>query len=158
YPMVGSMVARMREDVQRGVPNYISGTDGGRDGIDVFSFGSAYLSPSTHPFTVVGDPSSSAFKVRNLSTPPDLLPRLQERAALLQGLDAPLRSGDRDRGQAAIDTLKKRALTLVTGDTARSAFDLAREPAKLRERYGMHVWGQRCLMARRLVEHGASFV
>ena len=37
------------------MPNYVSGTDGGRDGIDVFSFGSAYLGPSVHPFTVAGD-------------------------------------------------------------------------------------------------------
>src|SRR5207237_709374 len=99
---------------------------------------------------------SPAFKMRNLSIAPEMLPRVKERAELLQGFDRPLASGD--GSQAALDALKKRALTLVTGDTARSAFDLAREPAKLRERYGMHVWGQRCLMARRLVEHGASFV
>src|SRR5947209_4773907 len=49
HPAVGSMVSKMREDVRRGVPNYVSGTDGGRDGIDVFSFGSAYLGPATHP-------------------------------------------------------------------------------------------------------------
>src|SRR5947207_4137928 len=47
YPAVGSMVAKMREDRKRGVPNYITGTDGGRDGIDVFSFGTAYLGPAT---------------------------------------------------------------------------------------------------------------
>src|SRR4051794_23765970 len=53
YPMVGSMVAKVRQEHHAGVPNYVSGTDGGRDGIDVFSFGSAYLGPATHPFTVV---------------------------------------------------------------------------------------------------------
>jgi len=46
---------------------------------------------------------------------------------------------------------------LSTG-TAQKAFDLSREPDKVRERYGMHVWGQRALLARRLVESGASFV
>jgi hypothetical protein len=158
YPCVGSIVARMREHVRHGVPNYISGADGGRDQIDVFSFGSAYLSPATHPFTVVGDPSSSAFSVRNLSVPPSIAPLVRERAALLHRLDRPLPGGDRDGMQGAMDSFKERALELVTTDVARKAFDLAREPAGLRERYGMHVWGQRCLLARRLVEHGASFV
>jgi hypothetical protein len=158
YPCVGSVVAKMREQVRRGVPNYISGTDGGRDGIDVFSFGSAYLSPATHPFPVVGDPSSSTFSVRNLSLPPAVEPLVRERAALLRRLDQPLRGGDRDGMQGAMDTFKERALELVTTDVARKAFDLAREPDGLRQRYGMHVWGQRCLLARRLVEHGASFV
>ena len=49
-----------------GVPNYICGTDGGRDQIDVFSFGSAYLGPSVHPFTFAGDPTDPNFQVRNL--------------------------------------------------------------------------------------------
>ena len=65
--MVGSMVAKVRGKRHGGVPNYIAGTDGGRDGIDVFSFGSAYLGPSTHPFTVAGDPAEPKFEVKNLS-------------------------------------------------------------------------------------------
>ena len=48
----------------------------------------------------------------------------------------------------AMDEYKKTALSLVTSDTARSAFDLSKEPEKLRERYGLHPWGQRALMAR----------
>ncbi len=54
--------------------------------------------------------------------------------------------------------LRGEAVRLMTNEEARLAFDLKREPAKLRERYGLHAWGQRCLLARRLVEHGASFV
>src|SRR5262245_18347076 len=49
HPMVGSMVSRVRGQRPGGVPNYICGTDGGRDQIDVFSFGSAYLGASVHP-------------------------------------------------------------------------------------------------------------
>ncbi len=158
FPAVGSMVAKMRENLQRGIPNYISGTDRGRDGIDVFSFGSAYLGQSTHPFPLVGDPSDAAFTVRNVSTTPEAGTRLSERADLLRGLELPLASGDSTGAAAALDDFKRRALTLVTTDTARKAFDLTAEPRRLRDRYGMHVWGQRCLMARRLVEHGASFV
>jgi hypothetical protein len=157
YPAVPSMVAKMREHLKRGVPNYITGTDGGRDGIDVFSFGSAYLGPSTHPFTVVGDPSSPKFEVKNLAPSPTVKDRLADRLDLLGTFDRPLASDDRGTGEG-MDTARRRALTLMTTDDARIAFDLNREPAKVRDKYGMHVWGQRTLLARRLVEHGASFV
>src|SRR6185436_6268521 len=50
------------------------------------------------------------------------------------------------------------ALDLLTGARARDAFDLSQEPDELRARYGRHPWGQRALMARRLVERGVSFV
>jgi hypothetical protein len=47
---------------------------------------------------------------------------------------------------------------MLTTDEARRAFDLSLEPRAVRERYGMHRYGQRALLARRLVEAGASFV
>src|SRR6185436_14131933 len=65
-PAVGSIVAKCREHISRGIPNYISGADAGRDGVDVFAMGSAYLGPSYVPFNLVGDPSNPAFQVRNL--------------------------------------------------------------------------------------------
>jgi hypothetical protein len=158
YPMVGSMVAKVRHDQQAGVPNYIAGTDPGRDQIDVYSFGSAYLGPSTHPFMVVGDPSSKTFEVKNISLPSAAKERLHDRLQLLDGLDSVPSSIDATGAMTALDDYRRRAATLATSDDARLAFDLSREPLKLRERYGMHAWGQRALMARRLVEHGASFV
>jgi hypothetical protein len=59
---------------------------------------------------------------------------------------------------AGMDAIRGQALELVTTDTARGAFDLAKEPGKLRDRYGMHRYGQRALLARRLVEQGATWV
>gem|GEM_PF-4135705 len=56
-PAVGSIVARCREHVHAGVPNYISGTDAGRAGVDVYSFGAAYLGPAYVPFNIPGDPT-----------------------------------------------------------------------------------------------------
>jgi len=158
YPMVGSLVAKVREARKAGVPNYIAGTDPGRDGIDVFSFGSAYLGPSTHPFTFSGDPSLPTFEVRNLAPNPQIKGQLPERLELLGRLDAARSEHDARGTMGAIETSRRRALELMTTDAARTAFDLSREPVKLRERYGMHAWGQRALLARRLVEHGASFV
>jgi len=157
YPMVGSMVAKVRAGRRVGVPHYIAGMDPGREGIDVFSFGSAYLGPATHPFVVPGDPSAGDFQVRNLSATAGLARHCAERLDLLNRLERPQPGLERTTAEA-LDGFKSQALSLLTTDVARKAFDLAQEPAKLRERYGLHVWGQRALLARRLVEAGASFV
>ena len=155
-PMVGSMAAEILKDRHARVPNYICGVDGGRQGIDVFSFGSAYLGPQTHPFMVVGDPSERAFEVKNLSPLAGTAEKLPERLALLERFDRPLtQAGTTARG---MDAIRERAVELLTTDTARGAFDLAKESPKIRERYGIHRYGQRALMARRLIEHGASWV
>jgi uncharacterized protein (DUF1501 family) len=158
HPMVGSMVARVRQDVRAGVPNYVAVVDAHRQHIDTFSFGSAYLGPATHPFSVVGDPSQKDFKVQNLAPAPQVQGQVKERVRLLAALDGMDRGIDTGGTMAAMDTFQQRGLDLLTTDVAPRAFDLSREPAKVRERYGMHVWGQRALMARRLVEAGASFV
>jgi hypothetical protein len=158
YPMVGSMAAKARQDRQVGVPNYVAGTDPGRDHIDVYSFGAAYLGPSTHPFMVVGDPSSPQFAVKNVSLPREARGRLKERLGLLEQMDSVPSEIDSSGAMAALGDYRGKAVTLATSDEAGKAFDLSREPSKLRERYGMHAWGQRALLARRLVEHGASFV
>ena len=50
------------------------------------------------------------------------------------------------------------AVELVIGGRARDAFDLSKEPAKTRDRYGKHLWCQQALLARRLVEAGSRFV
>jgi len=158
HPMVGSTVARMRPQRAGQIPNYIAGTDPGRDGIDVFSFGSAYLGAATHPFTVAGDPAAPNFEVRNLRANPQIAAQLPERLSLLRQLDdVTQRLGVTD-DMEAIDTNRTRALGLLESDATRRAFDLSQEPMRLRERYGMHRYGQRCLLARRLVEHGAAFV
>ncbi|MBS0266795.1 MAG: DUF1501 domain-containing protein [Planctomycetes bacterium] len=157
-PMVGSIVAKCRERRNLGIPNYVAEVDAGRHDIDVFSFGSAYLGPETHPFTVIGDPSAPKFEVQNLSLAAQMEGRLDDRVALLSGLDRIRRGLDARGSMQACDEFNGRALALLTSDKARLAFDLSQEPQPLRERYGMHPWGQRALMARRLVEAGVSFV
>jgi hypothetical protein len=156
FPMVGSMVAKLRHGRGAGVPDYVIGTEPGRDQIDTFSFGSAYLSTATHPFPVVGDPSQPNFHVRNLVQAADVRARLSKRVELLSGLEGKVPG--LPASAAAADEIRKQALTLMTSDRARIAFDLTRESPRVRERFGMHVWGQRALMARRLVEAGSSFV
>src|SRR5436190_5732200 len=87
YPMVGSMAAKVLEKRNVGVPNYVCGCDNGRQGIDVFSFGTAYLGPAYGPFFVPGDPSDKSFSIQNLALDKGTENRLDDRANLLGGLD-----------------------------------------------------------------------
>ena len=158
HPMVGSIVSRCREEVNAGLPNYVAGVDNGRQGTDTFSFGAAYLGQATTPFTVAGDPAEAKFGVQNLSIPAELVDKLHDRQSLLKKLDTVRREIDSTGSMAAMDIFSRKAVELVTSIKARDAFDLNREPLGVRERYGMHRYGQRCLLARRLVEAGCSFV
>lgn len=157
-PAVGSIVAKMREGRNIGVPNYVSGAANGRHGIDVFAFGSAYLGNDTHPFIIPGDPSEKDFKVQNLALDSSLSDRLDNRAELLRGFDRFRQQVEGDDVMEAMDSFQRRAVELLTSDKARNAFDLSQEPDELRDRYGRHAWGQRALLARRLIEAGSSFV
>ena len=94
-------------------------------------------------------------------SPPDMYElrapdRIQGRRELLNALEPTARTGD----QAGKDwqDLRRKAFELVTGPDGRQAFELNREPAAVRERYGMHPLGQNLLLARRLVEAGIGYV
>jgi Protein of unknown function (DUF1501) len=158
YPMVGSFVSKCREGANSGLPNYIAGVDGGRQQVDTFSFGAAYLGQSTTPFTVAGDPADSKFGVQNLSIPAELADKVQDRQLLLKKFDTVRRDLDGSGAMTAMDSFARKAVELVTNAKTREAFDLSKESRHVRERYGMHRYGQRCLLARRLVEAGCSFV
>jgi hypothetical protein len=158
YPAVGSMIAKMQERRNVGVPNYVVGVDGGRQPIDTFSLGTAYLGPAYAPFWVAGDPSEAGFQVQNLGLAKEMEQRLDDRSSLLGGLDRLRRNIDKTGSLTAMDSFNQRAIGLLTSAKARDAFDISQEDPKLREAYGDHPWGQRAIMARRLVEAGVSFV
>ena len=158
YPAVGSMVAKMLERRNVGIPNYSLIVDGGRAQIDTFSLGTAYLGPAFGPFTVPGDPSEKGFRVQNLSLDAGTENRLADRSSLLGGLDKLRRDVDKSGAIDALDKFGKQAAELLTSQQAREAFDLSKESDSLKERYGHHAWGYRLLMARRLVEAGSKFV
>ena len=157
-PAGASIVAKMREKSGQGLPHNVLIADDNRTGVDVYSLNSAYLGPSYNPFDIPGDPSRSNFQVRNLSLSNEMATRLDDRRMLLGGLDRLRRAIDRSGTMDAMDKYNQQAYQMLTSKLARSAFDLSREDAKTRERYGHHAWGQRALLARRLVEAGSSFV
>ncbi|WP_339749033.1 DUF1501 domain-containing protein [uncultured Rubinisphaera sp.] len=157
-PMVGSIVAKAFEHRDVGLPNYVSGTNAGRAGVDTYSFGAAYLGSTYVPFNVPGDPNEEKFEIKNLSLDKRIADRLDDRNMLLNDIDAIRREVDNSGMMTSMDRFNEQAVNMLTSPKARDAFDLSREDDATRDRYGRHAWGQRALMARRLVEAGCTFV
>jgi hypothetical protein len=153
YPSSGSVVARMRGPNKAGLPAYVNLPR-------VLSLGkAAYLGASYNPFAPDSDPNSPGFQVRNLRLPGRVdASRLGRRRELLQELDKIRRDIDTRGDLAGLDTFYRDGLEMVTNTKAQRAFDIQREPDKLRERYGRNDLGQCCLLARRLAEAGVTFV
>lgn len=86
------------------------------------------------------------------------LERLGMRRSLLAQFERSRAWLDREPAAQAHDRFREMAFSLLTNSRVRDALDVAREPRKLRESYGMTLFGQGCLAARRLVESGARFV
>ena len=120
--------------------------------------GAAHLGPGLDPFVVAGDPSSEKFGARNLIVDPGQVGRLRELARLRRDLDRLRRDVDRSSSMVAVDRYQSEALALLTSSRLREAFEIEREDARTRDRYGRHAVGQRCLLARRLVEAGVRLV
>lgn len=100
-----------------------------------------------------------SFSVEGMEPPRDLrLDRLRSRVSLLEQFDSARRALDGHGGPSEFDGFRQRALALVTSSKTRQALDVRREPPTVRDRYGRHLFGQSCLMARRLVEAGVRFV
>ncbi|MEI6235051.1 MAG: DUF1501 domain-containing protein [Planctomycetota bacterium] len=160
-PAVTSIIHKLmteKSGFKDGMPPVVVGVDGGRQGIDTFSLGASYLGGANTPFVVPGDPSLKDFKVQNLGISRDLETRLEDRMALRKSLDHLRRDIDQSGVMSAMDTFSQNALQMLTSEKVRDAFDLSKEPLRVRERYGMHAYGQRGLMARRLIEAGCRFV
>lgn len=118
-----------------------------------------FLGKALDPFVLNADPSKKDFKV------PDLLPpseigeaRLLRRRELRDVVDDTVRSFEATENAKLMDENFASAYRLMTSAKAREAFDLTKEPMKVRERYGMTRFGQCCLLSRRLVEAGVRFV
>jgi hypothetical protein len=152
FPTIGTIVNRVQESRNVGVPNYVANAN------RVYGGGSSYLGESALPFVVGRDPNADNFSVPNLGLSSSMKDRLDDRMQLLKSFDNMRRSVDQSGSLDSIDKFNQRAISLLTSDKARQAFDISREDEKTRDNYGRHKWGQRALLARRLVEAGTTFV
>lgn len=152
YPDLGSVVKRVRSERRPDLPPYVTMPFRFESG------GPAYLGKAFEPFVVPVSPSAPRFEVPNLSLPAAAAGRLDDRLGLLASFDDTRRSFDPDGVMDAMDHHQREAVALLTGDAARRAFDIGREPPRLRDRYGRTRVGQSLLLARRLAEAGAGLV
>jgi hypothetical protein len=117
-----------------------------------------YLGSAHEPFFLNADPALPDFKVGDLEVPAGPpAERLDARRKLLAQIDELQRRGE-SGGEQMHDSAYERAFRLLTSREAKAAFDLSREPDKLRDRYGRNTFGQSCLLARRLIESGVRYV
>jgi hypothetical protein len=122
--------------------------------------GAGYLGSGYGPFSIGSDPADDTFKVRDLALPSGVdAPRFATRQRLRDVVGRHFqRLEESAENLAAMDAFYQRAYDLVSSADARAAFDIAAEPAAMRDRYGRNQAGQRMLLARRLVEAGVRFV
>jgi hypothetical protein len=119
-----------------------------------------YLGLEHAAFEIGSDPNRPDFTVRDVSAPSGIDGSRQDRRkGFLQTIDALQQSADlKPEAFAAMDKHQETAFDLITSPDTKRAFDLDRESATLRDRYGRHQFGQSCLLARRLIESGVRFV
>ena len=118
-----------------------------------------FLGKAQDPFALMADPSQPDFRVPDL-LPPDQIGahRLERRRSLRELVERTVSAFEASEDARLLDDHFQAAYRLMTSEQARAAFDLAKEPIAVRERYGMNRFGQCCLLARRLVENGVRFV
>jgi hypothetical protein len=154
HPSMGSVVARRFGPINErtGVPRYVRvlSNHGGYPGDDAVWLGQAYA-----PFRVgvSGGRQNPMLGDMSLKGAPD---RLHDRRALLTAFDTLERSIDKSDTMRGLDGFQQQAINVVLGK-GKEAFDLTREGAKTREKYGPGL-GQELLLTRRLCEAGAGFV
>ncbi|MFN9719248.1 MAG: DUF1501 domain-containing protein [Planctomycetota bacterium] len=151
YPSYGSVAAHLKS-ANTSLPPYVAIPE-------ARSAGAGFLGSSLEPFETKGDPSKSEFIVRDLDLYPEIDEiRLQRRREFLAKFDADQRLIENSAVKNPETSNLEQAFRLVTSKEAKQAFDLSQESDITRTCYGPRMFGQSCLLARRLVERGVPFV
>lgn len=148
YPTFGSVVAMKRENAEFELPAFVR-------------IGKPRIATRDVDHGVLGVRYSSFNVDQPGELPPDVRPRhatdvLRRRLELAGQFDAEFARNGGERAVAEKRTIYERTERFVLSPRL-NAFDLSREPDKLRDSYGRTSFGQGCLLARRLVEQGVSF-
>lgn len=153
HPALGCIASAEIGRPDASMPNFVT-IDAGFDknnGGRLYRSVPAYLGVRHSPLAVA-DPDKG---LENLTGPED--PNFSAQLELLRRAQRRFASELPDPAVAAHQDALNRAVALMDSNQAR-AFNVESEPLNLRERYGNHKFGKACLMARRLIEVGVSFV
>ncbi|MCA9193508.1 MAG: DUF1501 domain-containing protein [Planctomycetales bacterium] len=154
HPSLGSVVAQQL-GAPDGIPPYFSMPSMSRSG------GPNFLGAKYAPFVVPDNPTSNSFRVRDVTLPSSISEsRFSSRQEIRANIDHLMRITDPVAGDPALlsDEFTDKSLQLIRSPQAQAAFDIHREDEKTRDAYGRTSFGQRALLARRLVAAGVPFV
>lgn len=153
-PALGAVVSQQIGNPDAILPNFVVIDGGNANGLGVLKppFSSAYAGPKNAPM-MIDDPAKGVADLKPLVADEDFNRRTTDLDLDNQEF---LKTHSSDAALAHA-TVSKRAVGLMRSDTFK-ALAIESEPQKLRDRYGPHKFGQACLLARRLVETGVSFV
>ena len=167
YPAIGSSLSKALGRNDDAVPHYVSISP--YRAFNQAAFGPGFLGPRYAPLTVAATDTFQAAQPGAAGTyaemkVDDLAPaagvdasQFATRLEIWRTLQTRFLATHRGSSPVAHQTVYERALKLMNSHAAK-AFDLAEEPASVRDAYGRGRFGQGCLMARRLIESGVSFV
>ncbi len=157
YPTIGSVVSH-EMGFKTAMPPFIqlgNAIDhrfgGGTSGI---------LGLEHNPFEIMADPNAENFIVRDITPPAGISnERVDRRRKMLSVVDSLQRpTSVQPADFESLDENYKTAFDMITANETRRAFQVDQEDPRLREQYGRNPFGQKCLMARRLIEAGVRFV
>lgn len=150
HPDIGSVASRIRGMGPHAIPPYVAIPR------QPYMTRPTYLGMH-HGAYEVSDPSSKNYK------PPQLklaagrdAKNLEDRQALLRQFDQLRNDLDQRSNLKGTEEFRELAFQMLTSPQAAKAFDVAQEKETLRDRYGRNLWGQSCLLARRLAEAGTA--
>ncbi len=153
YPSIGSVISH-EYGPKNNLPPYVCVPT-----LPNVYAGTGYLSSSFSPFCLGSDPADAGFRVQDLNLPGGINEaRFATRRNVLDAVNAYFHKKEKSDNIAAMDTFYQGAYSLISSPKAREAFNIAAEPAKIRDEYGRNPAGQRLLMARRLVAAGVRMV
>jgi hypothetical protein len=148
YPSMGSVAAKFRGANARGMPAFVGLADSWKADV----YGAGHMGHAFEP--VKGNELPG-----RLALPAGVeVAQLRDRDALRKQFDTLRRDLDTGHQMAATDGFAEKALDMIVSQQVRDAFDVAKEPDKLRDAYGHVSVGEKALLARRLVEAGSTFV
>ncbi len=152
HPDFGMIASKLRGPGTGGLPGYV--------GVPrvPFMVQPNYLGMS-HAGFAAGDPAAEHYRPRNLTLDAGVDgARMSDRKSLVSQLDRYRRNHELTGALEATDAFRQQAFELLTSTAVADAFDLEQETSATRDRYGRHLWGQSCLLARRLAESGTAVI
>lgn len=157
FPSLGAILAR-EAGPRNGMPPHVLAPRWERSRQYEEYFRAGFLGADFDPMAIP-DPSAKDFQVADLTLPKSVGEQAAAgRRQFLELVDQHYRTLYKGVEHARMDRFTEQAWKMVLNPKVRDAFDLSKEPEKLRDRYGRDTIGQSALMARRLVEAGTRFV